>query len=451
MGLGTGLGTGLASGLISGLTLAAPAARAQGSQDGRALAQALAAAGPGDVVEVTGTQVLDAPLRVRSGIRLTGAPGARLIAGRAMETLVRIMPGSSGAGIEGLVLDGAGLTGSLINATGASDCSITACRGVRWRGGIVAGALGETAARGVRIARVTLETPAPGAVVPMLVRSGIGGPLVRDVVLEDIRVTGVGGSYSRTNSATADQVVLQGVRGFRLSRIESTRGGENGITVGRLSGEGLIEDCLVAACDGHGLNVGSGYVAVTVEGGAGLAEGMVLRGPGRLRAGLQRRRGQILFLNRIVRGRLAPGDILRAAEDADADTGLSTSPDSLTQDSAVRDSLARDSLARDSLATVTAVERSGAIRVRGVTARANWQNRAGVRGQGAGLYVQQADRVFFERCRSGSDAADRPGTQDWGLLFAQSDVGWQDCDLSGNQRGESRATGASRTLPFEPG
>ncbi|MEM7238425.1 MAG: hypothetical protein AAF501_11460, partial [Pseudomonadota bacterium] len=183
------------------------------------------------------------------------------------------------------------------------------------------------------------------------------------------------------------------------------------------------------------------YVAVTVEGGAGLAEGMVLRGPGRLRAGLQRRRGQILFLNRIVRGRLAPGDILRAAEDADANTGPSTSPGSL----------ARDSLARDSLATVTAVQRSGAIRVRGVTARANWHNRAGVRGQGAGLYVQQADRVFFERCRSGSDAADRPGTQDWGLLFAQSDVGWQDCDLSGNRRGESRATGASRTLPFEPG
>lgn len=421
-GLAAGLARVLGPGPIAGIagSLAAPAVRAA-TRDGRAVADALTRARPGETVWLSEPLMLDAPLRVPPGVHLAGSGRARLTAARAMQALVVLAPGAGGA-LTGVALDGAGAAQYLVLGLGLRDGRIEDCHGTRWRNGILLGRPNggdpSVPVHGLHLARIRLEAPAPAAIYPLRIRAGNGAPAVRGVVAEDITLIGAGGSYSPKNAATADQFALQGVEDFRLTRIESRDGGENGMTLGRLCRRGVIEDCLIENNDGHGLNAGSGYVAVrirnTVADPAQPTEGERIAGPGRSRAELQTIRGDRFYLNRLVMGRLAPGDVL-------------TGPDGRWR------------------TTVAAVERSGAMRVARVTARGNWQNRANVPGHGAGLYTQQADGIFFEDCRSGDDGR---AVQDWGILYAQSDVGWQTCDLSGNRRGETRGTGESRMVSF---
>lgn len=365
----------------------------------------------GGVVRVSGAHALRKTLRLPSGVILEGGGNARLSAASTMPSLVRFEDGAAGAGLSGFALDGEGRTTRLVFGRAVAGATVEDCQATNYKTALEFASFRDAHAYGIRLRRLTMSNPAPGSLNTLVLRSTIAGPLVRDALLEDISVEGAGGSYDKNGPQTGDQVVLQGVRDFTLKRVTSQRGGEVGITLSRLTGNGLVEDCVASLNDGHGFNMGSGFIAARAQGG----ENLVLDRPVTFSSGgtaiVQRKRGDVLYLNKTVRGRPEIGD-------------------TIVQDGRQ--------------VVITEVFRSSDITLRRCLAEDNWQNSEGRRrGAGAGFYTQQCDRVFLEDCTARNNAG---STQQYGLLYAQSTASWKNCNFSGNLKKDVNATGRSRRL-----
>ena len=365
----------------------------------------------GGVVRVSGAHGLRRPLRLPSGVHLEGILNARLTAETNLPALIRFEDGAAGAGLSGFFLDGAGRTNRLVFGRAVAGAIVEDCRATNYKTAVDFASHGDASAYGIRLRRLFLSEPALGSLFSLVLRSTIAGPLIHDVMLEDVRVEGAGGSYDREGRATADQVVLQGVRDFRLSGITSKRGGEVGITLSRLTGNGIVEDCTASLNDGHGFNMGSGYIAVRADMAEGFTDGRPVKISNGASAIVQRKREDILYLNKVVRGRPEVGD-------------------TLVQDG--------------QKATIRETFRTSDITLRRCLAEDNWQDSKGRRrGAGAGFYAQQCDRIFLEDCIARNVAGN---TQEYGLLYAQSTVGWRGCTFDGNALQDVRATGRSERL-----
>lgn len=365
----------------------------------------------GGVVKVTGAHGLRRPLRLPSGVRLEGSLNARLTAEADLPALVLFETGAAGAGLSGFSLDGSGRTARLVFGRAVAGATVEDCQAMNYVTAIDFASHRDTPAQGIQLRRLSLSRPASGSLFSLVLRSTIAGPLVRDVLLEDVRVEGAGGSYDREGFPTADQVVLQGVRGFKLSRVTSLRSGEVGITLSRLTGDGLVEDCTASFNDGHGFNMGSGYMAVRADGAENLVTGRPIKFSNGATGIVQRKRENVLYLNKVVRGRPEVGDVL------------------------VQDG--REVTIRETF-------RTGNITLRRCRAEDNWQDSEGRRrGAGGGFYAQQCDSIFLEDCIARNVTGN---SQQYGFLYAQSTAGWRNCDFRGNAKQDVRATGSSKRL-----
>jgi len=150
---------------------------------------------------------------------------------------------------------------------GCTDVVIDSCELINWTNGIRVASSTTNRAERVKITNNYIHTPATSnAYYPLSVQSTTGGLLVTDVAVENNTIVGVPGAFSASNQQTADQINLQGVQDFTCCNNSSFDGGEMGITVSRLSQRGLISGNVVKNSDSHGINLGSGYMAVRLSG-----------------------------------------------------------------------------------------------------------------------------------------------------------------------------------------
>lgn len=90
---------------------------------------------------------------------------------------------------------------------------------------------------------------------------------VNNVTIVDNRLIGTPGAYVRgeLSRAQGDMVVLQGVTTFFIRRNVIRDGGENGLTVSRLSKLGIVDDNIIFNNDQNGINIGSGSFDLIVD------------------------------------------------------------------------------------------------------------------------------------------------------------------------------------------
>jgi len=171
--------------------------------------------------------------------------------------------------VQGLKFDANQLnTSYTINyEAGCTDVVIDSCELINWTNGIRVASNTTNRAERVKITNNYIHTPATAnAYYPLSIQSTTGGLLVTDVAVENNTVVGVPGAFSAVNQQTADQINLQGVQDFTCCNNASFDGGEMGITVSRLSQRGLISGNTIKNSDSHGINIGSGYMAVRLNG-----------------------------------------------------------------------------------------------------------------------------------------------------------------------------------------
>ena len=113
----------------------------------------------------------------------------------------------------------------------------------------------------------------------MVVRSAAILPIINVSILDN-RVIGRPGAYIRGDQSTAqgDMVVLQGVTTFFVRRNVIRDGGENGLTVSRLSKLGFIENNVIYNNDQNGINIGSGSFDLIVDRPQNFAAGDAIEG-----------------------------------------------------------------------------------------------------------------------------------------------------------------------------
>ncbi len=388
-------------------------ARAQSYGDLQQRITAASSSG-GGTVYVSGQTGLRTTLKVPSNVTLRGEPGAALFAENTLKHLIKIERNAVGVTISGLLLDGRGLCQNLVHGLGVENCTVDGCVGINWQYGIVLGSHMNRNARNIQVSNLRLVNPALNAVYPLWIKSGTAGPLVEGFRGADIFIQGIRGAYSRKNASTADQITLHGVRNFELARATSLDGGEVGITVARLCANGVLRDCVANTADGHGYNIGSGFIVADVMDGYAFREGDRFTTNTRYEGTIQKIEGNRLFINRSVKGRLEIGDEI---------------------------------FSNGRRSYVQAVHRTEKIALVNCRAHDNWINAGGTGGTGAGALIQQADDIALYNCVMGNTNG---GYQAFGLLAAQSTVGWQNCNFNGNIKGETKLAGKSRQISISP-
>ncbi len=178
---------------------------------------------------------------------------------------------------EGIHFDGNSKTNNaiaLIYAVTPNGLDVIRCRLTGWKYGIQVKSATGKAAQNIRIEQSIIHQPAATHVVyPIQINNTSEGPLVTGVWVIENLVQGVRGAYSSTNNKTADQITLQGCNRFWVERNQSIDGGEIGITVSRLSQNGVIRGNIVHDADGGGIDVGSAYVRINVADASGFQDG----------------------------------------------------------------------------------------------------------------------------------------------------------------------------------
>ncbi len=397
----------------STFAIAGSSARAQSYGDLQQRIASASASG-GGTVYVSGQTGLRATLKVPSNVVLRGEPGAAFFAEGKLKNLIQIERNAGGVTISGFLLDGRGLCQNLIQGSGVENCTVDSCVGINWQYGIVLGSHPKRAGRNIRVSNVRLTNPALNAIYPLWIKSGTGGPMVEGFLGSDIFVQGIRGAYSRTNASTADQITLHGVRNFELARATSLDGGEVGITVARLCANGVLRDCVANTADGHGYNIGSGFIVADVMDASGFSEGERFTSNTRYEGWLQKIEGNRVYINRGVRGRLEIGDEI---------------------------------FSNGRRSYVQATYRTEKIALVNCRAQDNWLNGGNVAGTGAGALIQQADDIALYNCVMGNTGT---GYQALGMFATQARVGWQNCDFSGNIKGGTRLAGKSQQISISP-
>jgi len=123
--------------------------------------------------------------------------------------------------------------------------------------------------------------PALGVIKqPLMIVKSSARLSVKNVHVLDNRVFGKPGAYVRNQRSTAqgDMIVLQGVTTFFVRRNIIRDGGENGLTVSRLSKLGLIDDNVIYNNDQNGINIGSGSFDLIVDRPQNFAAGDAIKG-----------------------------------------------------------------------------------------------------------------------------------------------------------------------------
>lgn len=123
--------------------------------------------------------------------------------------------------------------------------------------------------------------PALGVIrQPLMIVKSAARLSVKNVSIIDNRVIGRTGAYVRGQQSTAqgDMVVLQGVTTFVVRGNVIRDGGENGLTVSRLSRLGLIENNVIYNNDQNGINIGSGSFDLIVDRPQNFAAGDAIEG-----------------------------------------------------------------------------------------------------------------------------------------------------------------------------
>ena len=115
---------------------------------------------------------------------------------------------------------------------------------------------------------------------PLMIVKASAQLSTRNVVVVDNRVHGFPGAYVRGEfgRAQGDMIVLQGVTSFHVIRNTIRGGGENGLTVSRLSRQGFIIDNIINNNDQNGINIGSGSFDLIVDRPQNFSAGDAIRG-----------------------------------------------------------------------------------------------------------------------------------------------------------------------------
>jgi len=112
------------------------------------------------------------------------------------------------------------------------------------------------------------HNPAMGVIrQPLMIVKSSALLQISNVAVLDNRVFGTPGAYVRGELSTAqgDMIVLQGVTTFFVRRNVLRDGGENGLTVSRLSKLGFVDDNIIFNNDQNGINIGSGSFDLIVD------------------------------------------------------------------------------------------------------------------------------------------------------------------------------------------
>lgn len=163
----------------------------------------------------------------------------------------------------------------------------------------------------------TMAEPAvgPAGQAVILISRGWHRAFTTDVTVSGNRIQGPGVPYVRTTAdstnALGDTIVLHGVNGFTVRENRVSGGGENGITISRLSRNGVVSQNTVFDDDAFGLNIGSGYYEVTVEDPAGFSVGDEVHGSeSGTFARVENIFGNVLALNPVSGGKIFRNEAL---------------------------------------------------------------------------------------------------------------------------------------------
>lgn len=136
----------------------------------------------------------------------------------------------------------------------------------------------------IQITQNTFRDPSVSPVGPaaILVSRGQNRNWTSKVTVAANQVVGPGIPYTQDTAAETnalgDVIVLHGVSDFEVRSNTISGGGENGITVSRLSRNGTVTQNTVFDNDAFGLNIGSGYYEITVDNPSRFGKGDEIRG-----------------------------------------------------------------------------------------------------------------------------------------------------------------------------
>tara|TARA_B100000678_G_C18223520_1_gene507863 strand:- start:1221 stop:2495 length:1275 start_codon:yes stop_codon:yes gene_type:complete len=312
-----------------------------------------------------------APIRLHGGVELIGSgktiirAAAPIGSSGAMRSLIETPEGERNCALVNLTLDCADkVSFAAWRAVAPNGLRCERVTAVGWHFGLYFVSSRDAPAQDVLISDTVVRNGGSRQVYPVFLSSTTGGQPFRRLTVEGLKIVGSGGAYARDNAATADQLALQNVQGFSLRDVVSQDGGENGIVIVRGSRDGIVRNITVSGADGHGLQIGGGGVAATVDDPGFLAKGAEVRGgQSGAHARVEQIRGNRVWLSRLTQRQLTPGEELWSAG----------------QRSVIRD-----------------LEFCRNISVTGLRAFGNGQNVANARGLFADLYISHAEDISVE-------------------------------------------------------
>jgi hypothetical protein len=233
---------------------------------------AVAALGGGVVIFPLGVYAINSTITLGSGVTLDGGGSATIKATSSMTSMITASALDRIA-VRGLTIDGDNnVTSYSVSLTTSTNVEVSRCRFINWTNGLRVASDTSTASKNVDVLFNSFTSPATSnAYYPLSVQSTTGGRMVENVRVIGNTIIGNPGAFSPSNNKTADQINLQGVSGFICTENVSVDGGEMGITVSRLSQNGIVSKNYVNNSDSHGINIGSGYFAARLSDSTGLS------------------------------------------------------------------------------------------------------------------------------------------------------------------------------------
>ena len=283
--------------------------------------------GGGDLI-IDKQLIINSGITLKSNVRLILTAGASLTANASMVNMITLTTGGSNMHIlgPGKIDANSNVTTYTVIGTRVTDCSVKETEIVGWEYGICFQCDATNISSDIRIEANKVHAPATANVVyPIWCNSTTGNSLMKRVFVNYNTVIGTGDAYSASNDSTADQISLHGVDDFECIGNRSIDGGEVGITVSRLSKNGIVKSNIVYGCDADGIDIGSGFVEVTVSDASNFAVSDTLTDTTTSAAGtIAAINGNVVSINSVSGGRYVVGDTVSDGTDTSTITAIDT-------------------------------------------------------------------------------------------------------------------------------
>lgn len=244
----------------------------RGTDDESKLRFALDRAIPGDTVLCHAGFSADIPTEmdpIKSDVAIDGA-GGKITAAATMDYIIRGEDGGTGHSIRNMEIDcNSNNAQAGVHRGGGCGFVVEDCEIYHFTARAIdfasrSGDLTDPFKDG-QIRRVKLHSPQAGVGHPIMMRSGIGGALPENCIVENNDMWGTDpydrslADYTVSNEFTADYVVAQGVKGLILRDNAVRYSGSSGYTIARGCSDIIVQGNTADRCYEPGFNFGSGY------------------------------------------------------------------------------------------------------------------------------------------------------------------------------------------------